>query len=375
MKTTARFELQRHQHLKELFTKQRLTTLWRKLVFNQMRLLDIKDLHDYYDFNLPIESRVAGIIERVLSGQYRAEIPLLFRSEKKLGVSRHLLIPSPSDAIVFQVLTDALYDAIVSEQPSKQAFYARDRHNLKLPHEDSGLSSYPWFVLWPQFQQSIWNFSKSHKYLVSTDLTNYFDSIGLRELRHVVSAIAKTKEVYLDLLFSLIENLSWNPDYLPISNKGLPTINIEAPRLLAHALLFEVDYLLKERTRDCFVRWMDDIVFGVSDLKGAAAILGEISDVLKSRGLSLNLSKTTVLTAREVRHHFLFKENLRLNGLFFKDTRTTDKGAKKRLARKLAKELRLHVANCTSRNKDKLTKRYLTVLATLRIPVAVTDVV
>ena len=38
-----------------------------------------------------------------------------------------------------------------------------------------------------------------------------------------------------------------------------------APRLLAHALLFEVDYLLKKRTQNNFVRWMDDINFGVAE--------------------------------------------------------------------------------------------------------------
>jgi len=125
--------------------------------------------------------------------------------------------------------------------------------------------------------------------LVTTDLTNYFDNIGLRELRHVISAIVKTKEVHLDLLFCLIEGLCWNPDYLPTTHKGLPTINIEAPRLLAHALLFEVDYVLKKRTKDSFVRWMDDINFGVSNLRSAKVILGEISDVLKSRGLALGI--------------------------------------------------------------------------------------
>ena len=225
-----------------------------------MRSFDIHDLHDYYDFNYAVEARADAIVERVLAGTYRAEAPLVYRVEKKLGVCRHLLIPSPSDALVFQLLTDELYSAVKRAQPSKGAFYARDRHTLALPHEHQEARSYPWFVLWPKFQTEIWSFSKAHSFLVTTDVTNYFDNIGLRELRHVISAIAKTKEVYLDLLFSLIEDLSWTPDYLPTSHKGLPTINIEAPRLLGHALLFEVDYLLKKRTKNNFVRWMDDII-------------------------------------------------------------------------------------------------------------------
>ncbi|MEO6112360.1 MAG: RNA-directed DNA polymerase [Nitrospiraceae bacterium] len=374
MKTTARFELERRRHLKKLFTKDRLIDLWRKLVKEQIRAFDIRDLHDYYDFNYSIEARVEAIIGKVLSGQYRAEVPLVYRMEKKFGICRHLLIPSPSDALVFQLLTDVLYGAIIKAQPSKSAYYARDRHALSLPHEHKKAGSYPWFILWPRFQKEIWNFSKSHRFLVTTDIANYFDAIGLRELRHVISAIAKTKEVYLDLLFSLIENLSWNPDYLPTSHKGLPTINIEAPRLLAHALLFEVDYVLKKRTKDSFVRWMDDINFGVDDLSTANLILGEVNDVLKSRGLALNIAKTEIMTAKSAQHHFLFSENIRLTRLQKRAKRVKSATGKQRLARNTAKELAVHLKTCDARNKDKATKRFINILSILRAPVGLTEV-
>ena len=264
MTTTARFEMQRRRELRALFTKTKLVDIWRSLVRQQLRTLEIRDLHDYYDFNFSIEARVQEIIEKVEAGSYRAESPLIYRMEKQMGVCRHLMVPSASDALVFQVLTDALYDKLIKKQPSQKAYYSRDRHTLKLPHDTKDAGSYPWFVLWPKFQEKIWGFSKSFDYLVITDLPNYYDNIGLRELRHVVSALADTNEVYLDLLFSLIEDLSWSPDYLPTSHKGLPTINIEAPKLLAHALLFEIDDVLKRRTSDNFVRWMDDINFGTN---------------------------------------------------------------------------------------------------------------
>jgi reverse transcriptase-like protein len=370
---TARFELERCRQLKLLFTQHRLADLWRRLVKDQMRGFEIKDLHDYYDFNFAIEARADAIVERVLAGQYRAESPLVYRVEKKHGVCRHMMIPSPSDALVFQLLTDALYPAVKRAQPSKRAYYARARHTVSLPHEHQEARSYPWFILWPKFQTEIWNFSKAHPFLVTTDLTNYFDNIGLRELRHVISAIAKTKEVYLDLLFSLIEDLSWNPDYLPTSHKGLPTINIEAPRLLAHALLFEVDYLLRKRTRNNFVRWMDDINFGVLDRRSANCILGEINDVLKSRGLALNLSKTEVMTAKDAEFHFMFRENLRLSRVQDRARKLTSSAAKVRLAGKLQLALTKHIQICKARNKDKVTKRFLTILGILGFPTALIE--
>ena len=362
MTTTARFELQRSKQLKKLFTKKRLVSLWRKLVKNQMRNLDVKDLHDYYDFNYGIESRVDGIIEKILSGLYRAQAPLVYKVEKKLGVCRHMMIPSPSDALVFQVLTDELYEALKKAQPSKGAFYSRDRHTLKLPHEHRADKSYPWFILWPKFQKSIWKFSKDHKFLVTTDLANYFDNIGLRELRHVISSLSNSTEVYLDLLFSLIEDLSWKPDYLPTSHKGLPTINIEAPRLLAHALLFEVDHVLKEITDDNFVRWMDDINFGIDQKEQAHIILGQINDVLKSRGLALNLAKTEILNDREAQKHFLFKENLQLTKLHKTAKTLKTEKARQNLANRLFVNFQKHLKTCFGRNRDKVSKRYLTLL-------------
>jgi hypothetical protein len=354
VQTTARFDLERHKQLKKLFTRDRIVTLWRNVVRKQMRDFTITDLHDYYDFTFAVEGRADAIIERVLSGQYRAEPPLIYRIEKKLGVCRHLMVPTPSDAVVFQLLTDGLYPDIIAGQPSKAAFYSRDHSNLSLPHEHREAATYPWFILWPRFQEEIWKFSRAHKYLVTTDLTNYYDSIGLRELRHVISSIAKADEVYLDLLFSLIEDLSWTPDYLPRSNKGLPTINIEAVRLLAHALLFEVDYVLIDRTGGNFVRWMDDINFGVKNVRAASVILGEVNDVLKSRGLALNLGKTEVMTAREAEYHFMFRENVRLTKVLQRAKKLKMLAAKHRLGKRTQRELEQHLAGCSAATRTRL---------------------
>jgi len=140
--------------------------------------------------------------------------------------------------------------------------------------------------------------------------------------------------------------------------------------LLAHALLFEVDYVLKNRTNDSFVRWMDDINFGVSNLRSAKIILGEISDVLKSRGLALNLGKTEVMTSKEAEHHFLFRENLRLNKVQKHVRKLKSLQAKAKLANKLQHELASHLKSCRARNRDKVTKRFLSILGALGVPAA-----
>ena len=262
------------------------------------------DLHDYYDFNYNIEERAKEICGRVLKGQYKSYNPLIYRLEKKYGICRHMMIPAPSDALVFQAIVEQLQDTILEAQPTKKSYYSRDKHNLKLPHQFDNPENYPWFIHWKRFQRDIYQFSNDCEYLIVTDLTNYYDNIGLRELRHVISERVKTDEVNLDLLFNIIEQLSWTPDYLPASLKGLPTANLEAFRLLAHALLFEVDEILNKKTKGSFVRWMDDINFGSNSIKEAYATLSSLSDVLKSRGLSLNLSKTSIYKSEEAKVHF-----------------------------------------------------------------------
>lgn len=366
MKTTARFEIERQKQLAAVFTRQKLVQVWKDLVRQQLRKQAITDLHDYYDFHSTIDGQADAIIERVLNGQYRSEAPIIYKLEKKLGICRHMMIPSPADALVFQVLADAIYMELMKSQPSKQAYYARDRHNLKLPHEVLEEQSYPWFKLWPKFQKQIWGFSESFPLLVTTDVTNYYDNIGFEELRRVVASLAPTTEVLLDLLFTLIQDLAWNPDYLPRTARGLPVIEIEAPRLLAHAFLFEVDRVLKDRTKDNFVRWMDDINFGVPNADAAHRVLGEVSDVLKSRGLALNMGKTEVLSGKKVRHHFLVSENQRLDKLQEREKWLKTEVARERFAGRVCKELKDHLAQCTARTKEKMTKRYLTLLTRLR---------
>src|SRR5210317_275973 len=98
-RTTARFELQRRKILKKVFSVKKLVRTWRDVVRAQMRSLDICDLHDYYDFNLNIEEKCQVLHQQIVDGQYRVCAPMVFRAEKKFGISRHLMLPSPADAV------------------------------------------------------------------------------------------------------------------------------------------------------------------------------------------------------------------------------------------------------------------------------------
>jgi hypothetical protein len=363
MEKTARFGIAREKTLGQLFTTDNLSSIWRKTVKYQMRGMDILDLHDYYDFNSNIKEKAKEIRSQILKAQYRASSPLVYRLEKRYGICRRLMIPSPSDALVFQTVTEYLAGPLIAAQPTNKAYYSRDKHSLKLPHHLKTPGDY-WFILWPKFQKDIWKFTNACPFLVVTDITDFFDNIGLRELRHIVSSITKIDEVVLDLLFNIIEQISWVPDYLPSSLKGLPTINLEAFRLLPHVMLFEIDQVLDFESHGNFVRWMDDINVGVNSPDEAFAVLKDVNDVLKSRGLALNVSKTRVYTSDEAKQHFMFDENTYLDAVA--KANTADASFKNARVEFL-KRFRSHCAKTELKNWDKVTKRYFSVASALKI--------
>ncbi|NEP20476.1 MAG: RNA-directed DNA polymerase, partial [Leptolyngbya sp. SIO4C1] len=172
-----------------------------------------------------------------------------------------------------------------------------------------GTFAYPWWLLWPQFQKRIWKFTNSHEYVVITDIANYFDCIPLTSLRNTLASCSQFSENLLNFLFYLLESFSWRPYYMPHSGVGLPQINFDAPRLLAHAYLFKLDEELENATNGNFVRWMDDVDAGVNSREEGKQLLRKLDNVLGSQGLRLNTSKSKILFAKDAVTHFWIQEN------------------------------------------------------------------
>ena len=168
---------------------------------------------------------------------------------------------------------------------------------------------YFWFEKWREFQGKLYTFASAFEYLVITDIANYYDNISFSHLRNVISSYGPFDEALLDFLFFMLEAFVWRPDYLPLSGYGLPQVNFDAPRLLAHCLLFEADKFLDRKTKGHFVRWMDDMDFGVDSVDAGKEVLGGLDELLLTRGLRLNLGKTHMLTAMDAREYLFLNEN------------------------------------------------------------------
>ena len=311
MQKTERFE-RRKKEFELAFHPRIMKKLWRDHVRSMLRNSPIQDLHDYYDYHLQIEGRIDALRDSILKGTYQPSLPIRFRSEKKHGLSRHLVLLVPGDALIFEALGDYIAKPIHDKQPSDRAYYSRNRRMPMTPSDVDASFGYPWWIAWPKYQKKILDFSQRRKYTVTTDVANYYDGIDFIQLRNFLSGLSSFSETLLDLLFYLIERFAWRPDYLPFQGRGLPQIELDVPRLLAHTFLFEIDELLLKRTEGDFVRWLDDIVFGCDSIDEAQDILRSIDELLLSRGLHLNLGKTQILDARSAYEHFQIKENVLL---------------------------------------------------------------
>lgn len=291
-----------------------LERAWKGSVRTGLRRQSLEDLHDFLDVHRNLKSFSKRLRESVIAGHYVPRAPEFVLMEKRDGISRRLAIPDPGTALALQAMVDQLEPRLRAAQPTQNAFYSRSHSHTSVEDFD-GPFGYPWWLLWPEFQKRILGFTKNHPHLVVTDVANYFDSVPLRALRNTIAGQGDFGEDFLNFLFYLLEAFVWRPYYMPASGVGLPQLNFDAPRLLAHAYLFRADEELDTLTSGQFVRWMDDIDAGVPSVEAGKELLRSLETALNSQGLRLNAGKTNILSAKESLSHFCVVENMNLTTL------------------------------------------------------------
>ena len=351
--------------LRNLFKVPSMRRVWKDVVRDGLRRQSIMDLHDCLDVHRKLDPILQVTRQEIIAGKYRPKEPEVITLEKKLGISRRLLIPTPLDALILQSLVESLQPQLISGQPTTCAYYARSHASSKV--EDFNFNEgYPWWILWPEFQKQIWKFVQNCPYIATTDIASYFDTIPLAGLRNKVSSLSAFSETSLNFLFFMLEAFVWRPHYIPSTGVGLPQINFDAPRLLAHAYLFEIDSFLFEASDGNYVRWMDDIVFGAKSKENAFRILGELDERLNALGVRLNGGKTVVLNAKEATQYYWIKENLWLNRAFGICERVShDKRNRKRLQRVVIRRYEKFRKQVGNGHHQKILKRYITLFAKL----------
>ncbi|WP_156022409.1 RNA-directed DNA polymerase [Sphingomonas sp. UNC305MFCol5.2] len=348
----------RQKALKAVFSADRMLIAWKDYVRSGLRDQEILDLFDYNDFHWARDERFADLQTAILNGRYKPANSIPTKLEKSLGVCRTVVTPSPEDAVVLQCIVESIIPKAALKQPSKNAFFSRSHQNLSGTFTFG--KDYIWFKQWRKFSRLRFQVASAHDWVVTTDIATYFDNIHYSHLRNIISTFDGMEEVILDVLFDVLDSICWRPDYLPSSRIGLPQVQFDAPRLLAHIYLFEIDAFLKERTNDNFVRWVDDITFAVESLEVGKTCLRDLDILLQMRGIRLNSGKTKILSAPQARRFFYQRENEYLDRIKAQIDKNL-KGKKSTLAieTKLKTSFDKFIVREKYGHHDKIIKRYI----------------
>lgn len=291
------------EELDPVFSHSALKAEWKKRVRAHIRKQLLMDGIEYRDYNIDINRIIEKLRHDILTGSYQPNHAKRYLVEKSRGLCRQMTLVHPRDLLVLERLSRTMYFEIKNKAPSKSAYFEPDDGNFK-----KGFSSYDFqygsYASWQRFQKAVFGFSRENKYLVVTDVANFYDFINFQHLRNIVSSLADIRESILDLLIYLLNRLTWVPDFMPLSQVGMPQIETTATRVLANAMLYEVDNVAESTAARNYARFMDDIDIGVNAIFAAKRIIRDIDLTLQARQLRLNASKTRILSAREAHSHF-----------------------------------------------------------------------
>lgn len=92
-------------------------------------------------------------------------------------------------------------------------------------------------------------------------------------------------------------------------------MNLDAPRLLAHCFLYELDSFLQNKSNIDFTRFMDDVDIGVDSISDAKQILRSVDLVLQTKQVRLNSGKTLILNGLQAIRHFRIHENAKIDAV------------------------------------------------------------
>jgi len=240
--------------------------------------------------------------------------------QKGGGVTRFLPVLTAIDMAVYYYLCYTLAPRILVKKSGVfGAWHMKPKISAEKEEESAAFgqgygvdpfSSYWWLKEWKQFNELISALlvdPSVGKYVVATDIANFYDSIEVPRLISKIRLKVHDKQDLVDALYAFLS--SWNRKHMGYmaSTKGIPQEMIsDASRILSHFYLQDFD---EEFSKYCaaenltYVRWSDDfLIFGGSNQKLQSAV-HHASRLLRDLGLNLNASKTKYRTKRSLRQH------------------------------------------------------------------------
>lgn len=259
-------------------------------------------------FDLNLTDILLNLQRRLIDGTYRPHSPIIIESAKSRLLRRRLSFLFFEDAIILGSLVQAARPTLLAKSYNWVSFGRTDRKQPSSKDEQTITLDYEdWWTKWLRHKDLVKLIEgDSNPFLVTSDITNFFGSIDLSLLRNKFSGVNSLDTRATNLLFYFLEHLRPIEQYSPQGMLGLPVVQDDASRVMAHFYLSDLDNELLPEGRDGrYTRWVDDILVSVPNAMGAGIVMARIERTLSSLGLVANSSKTSLITKDEFRqqHH------------------------------------------------------------------------
>ncbi len=272
------------------------------------RLFELEFLKKDEYFNL-----IKGIIEqrfisafKIISSKHE---PFTALKELKINPLRSILVPKktlfdfrkcgyiePLDEIIYLSLAIMLSNKIEKERIHKKSKIVYS-YRLKpdLIKEQKPTYLFDLKMNYTSFRNDVSNKIKDPKIkvVVSCDISNFYDRLNLHRLENTLLAIHDIDIQSVKLLNEMLLYWSNRDSY------GIP-VGSNASRILAEASLINVDKYLLDKGIN-FSRYVDDFRLFASSASQAHSWLSILVERLNQEGLFLNTSKTSIVSASEIK--------------------------------------------------------------------------
>jgi hypothetical protein len=229
-------------------------------------------------------------------GQYVPSERAIFNIPKSNFTLRYALETSIADRAIYHGLTSHLvpfFDPLIPWNVFSHRhdpIRPRSRYMFKNPVQS-----------WKDFIHAVRTEGHPAKYILSTDISNYYENIDLRLLKtamlSMLEEIQATPQEKGQIRARLIVLFDCLTRWAYEANRGLPQ-NRDASSFLANLYMSSVDTAMRSNGyADSYFRYMDDVKIVCEDQFQARRALKTLSVALRDIGLSLNAKKTDIISA------------------------------------------------------------------------------
>ena len=282
----------------------------------------VRDTLDFLDFNNDLDSNIKKLIFEIKSSNYHPQKPYLHQSPKSKGISRPTVCFDVSDALVYRFCIEEIEDFLIEktreidtsiEYAIFGGLFIKGKKNL---NEETFYEKI--FDQYMEYQRILKKFLNSKDYVVSSDISSYFENINILITKDLVRSEVEDKKEIINLLFYFLENIITRNNYEVNTFNGIPQEDIDCSRLIAYYFLHSVDLeIIKfcEENNCKYLRWVDDIkIFTDREVIGKKA-LRTFTESLRKIGLTASIEKTEINSSAEEMNNLLINENEKLDDI------------------------------------------------------------